>query len=51
MQVDDDTEQGKDVRWVSLQDTTRLLHCMFCCDDDELLNMFREMGTPLTRFV
>ena len=42
---------GKQVRWVPFKDMTRLLHIMFCTDDDELLQLFREMGTPLTRLV
>ena len=37
-------------RWVSFKDTTRLLHCMFA-GGDELLNLFREMGTSMTRCV
>ena len=39
----------KTTRWVPLRDTTRLLHCMFA-GGDELITMFSEMGTPMTRF-
>ena len=35
-------------RWVAFKDTTRLLHCMFAGGDD-LLNLFREMGTSMNR--
>lgn len=40
--------EKQSTRWVAFKDTTRLLHCMFA-GDDELLNLFREMGTSMTR--
>ena len=39
---------SKSKRWVPLEDTTRLLHCMFA-GGDELITLFSEMDTTMTR--